>query len=365
MGATAELPVDVRIVSATHKDLAAEVQDGRFRQDLYYRLNVIQIRVPPLRERLDDLALICGAVLQRIAADAGVSPPPRLSPQALRHLARYAFPGNVRELENLLHRAVALSGGELIEPADLGLPEQLIIETAPGDLDALEDTIERVRQAPGRSGQQPRAAQRPGRLPGRRGAGHPGARAGAAPLQPHGGRRQPGPEPAADALPHGAPGCERGRPCGRARPLLMPATGASVCGWREGWWREARAIASPNFGPRPEGTAVTLAVVHSISLPPGEYGGLQIEQLFTNRLDWDAHPYFQQIRGAEVSAHFVVRRTGELLQFVSCDQRAWHAGVSVWNGVPNCNEYSIGIELEGLEGQAFERTRSTSAWRTS
>ncbi|EHR73103.1 response regulator with CheY-like receiver, AAA-type ATPase, and DNA-binding domains [Burkholderiales bacterium JOSHI_001] len=148
IGAMAEVQVNVRIVSATHKDLAAEVQEGRFRQDLYYRLNVIQIRVPPLRERLDDLALICGAVLQRIAADAGVSPPPRLSSQALRHLERYAFPGNVRELENLLHRAVALSGGELIEPADLGLPEQLIIETAPGDLDALEDTIERVRQAP-------------------------------------------------------------------------------------------------------------------------------------------------------------------------------------------------------------------------
>jgi N-acetyl-anhydromuramoyl-L-alanine amidase len=130
----------------------------------------------------------------------------------------------------------------------------------------------------------------------------------------------------------------------------MPA----VRGWREGWWREARAIASPNFGPRPQGTAVTLAVVHSISLPPGDYGGPEIEQLFTNRLDWDAHPYFQQIRGVEVSAHFVVRRTGELLQFVSCDQRAWHAGVSAWNGVPNCNDYSIGIELEGLEGQPFE-----------
>ncbi|EHR73102.1 negative regulator of beta-lactamase expression [Burkholderiales bacterium JOSHI_001] len=134
----------------------------------------------------------------------------------------------------------------------------------------------------------------------------------------------------------------------------MPSAGASVRGWREGWWREARAVASPNFGPRPADTAITLAVVHSISLPPGEYGGPQIEQLFTNQLDWDAHPYFQQIRGAEVSAHFVVRRTGELLQFVSCEQRAWHAGVSSWQGVPNCNDYAIGIELEGLEGQTFE-----------
>ena len=128
----------------------------------------------------------------------------------------------------------------------------------------------------------------------------------------------------------------------------------SVRGWREGWWREARAIASPNFGPRPAGTVITLVVLHSISLPPGEYGGPHIEQLFTNTLDWNAHPCFQQIRGAEVSAHFVLRRTGELLQFVSCDQRAWHAGVSSWRGVPNCNDCSIGIELEGLEGQAFE-----------
>jgi hypothetical protein len=79
----------------------------------------------------------------------------------------------------------------------------------------------------------------------------------------------------------------------------------------------ARAVPSPNFGPRPAGTAVSLAVVHSISLPPGEYGGPEIEQLFTNQLDWDAHPYFDQIRGMEVSSHFVIRRDGELLQFVS------------------------------------------------
>jgi two-component system response regulator PilR (NtrC family) len=148
IGGMAEVPVNVRIVSATHKDLATEVAEGRFRQDLYYRLNVIQIRVPPLRERLGDLPAICHTVLARIAQDAGVSPPPRLSAEALHQLQRYAFPGNVRELENLLHRAVALSGGEVIEWHDLGLPEQVIIETTPGELDALEDTIERVRQAP-------------------------------------------------------------------------------------------------------------------------------------------------------------------------------------------------------------------------
>ncbi len=121
LGETQEEPVDVRIVSATHKDLAAEVQEGRFRQDLYYRLNVIQVRMPPLRERSGDLPLICDLVLARIARDAGVAPPPRLAPEALALLSHHAFPGNVRELENLLHRAVTLSGDELIQAADLGL----------------------------------------------------------------------------------------------------------------------------------------------------------------------------------------------------------------------------------------------------
>jgi len=126
VGATAEAPINVRILSATHKDLSAEVAAGRFRQDLFYRLNVIQIRVPPLRERLEDLGLISARVLARIAQDAGVSPTPRLAPGALQTLSRYAFPGNVRELENLLHRALALSGGEWIEAGDLGLPDALL-----------------------------------------------------------------------------------------------------------------------------------------------------------------------------------------------------------------------------------------------
>jgi AmpD protein len=99
---------------------------------------------------------------------------------------------------------------------------------------------------------------------------------------------------------------------------------------------------------------IDLVVVHSISLPPGVYGGDAIEQLFTNRLDWDAHPYYGQIRGMEVSAHFLVRRDGGVVQFVSCDQRAWHAGRSQWQGRDNCNDFSIGIELEGLEGETFE-----------
>ncbi len=128
VGATAETQINVRIVSATHKDLAAEVAAGRFRQDLFYRLNVIQIRVPALRERLEDLGLISTRVLARIAQDAGVSPAPRLTPAALQTLARYAFPGNVRELENLLHRALALAGGEWIDAGDLGLPDALLDE---------------------------------------------------------------------------------------------------------------------------------------------------------------------------------------------------------------------------------------------
>jgi AmpD protein len=124
--------------------------------------------------------------------------------------------------------------------------------------------------------------------------------------------------------------------------------------WQDGWWRHARHLRSPNFGPRPPDEAVTLAIVHSISLPPGEYGGEAVRLLFTNRLDPKAHPYYAQLEGMKVSAHFFLRRDGELIQFVSCDQRAWHAGASQWNGREDCNGWSIGIELEGLEGEAFE-----------
>lgn len=100
--------------------------------------------------------------------------------------------------------------------------------------------------------------------------------------------------------------------------------------------------------------AVELVVVHSISLPPGEFGGDAIERLFTNRLDWDAHPYFATIRGLKVSSHFVIRRDGGVVQFVDCGRRAWHAGASRWNGREGVNDFSIGIELEGLEGERFE-----------
>ncbi|MGE5450866.1 MAG: 1,6-anhydro-N-acetylmuramyl-L-alanine amidase AmpD [Acidobacteriota bacterium] len=130
--------------------------------------------------------------------------------------------------------------------------------------------------------------------------------------------------------------------------------------WCDGWLQSARHVVSPNFGARPLDEPITLAVVHSISLPPGVYGGQEVEQLFTNQLDWSAHPYFEQIRGAEVSAHFFIRRTGELVQFVSVRDRAWHAGRSCWQGRDNCNDYSVGIELEGLEDHPFETTQYAS-----
>jgi AmpD protein len=113
-------------------------------------------------------------------------------------------------------------------------------------------------------------------------------------------------------------------------------------------------LRSPNQGKRPQCAHIDLIVLHSISLPPGQYGGDQVQQFFTNQLDWKAHPWFEQIRGLEVSAHFYIRRDGELWQFVSCDNRAWHAGKSFYQGRENCNDHSVGIELEGLEGDAFE-----------
>ena len=121
VGATTEEPVDVRIVSATHQDLARCVVDGRFRQDLFYRLNVIELQMPPLRERRDDVDILATAVLARLAARAGLATTPRLSSVALRYLQGYGFPGNVRELENILERALAFSNGEVINVEDLGL----------------------------------------------------------------------------------------------------------------------------------------------------------------------------------------------------------------------------------------------------
>jgi AmpD protein len=124
--------------------------------------------------------------------------------------------------------------------------------------------------------------------------------------------------------------------------------------WQDGWYCFARRLPSPNFGPRPASALIDLIVLHSISLPPGEYGGNHVQELFTNTLDWSAHPYFSEIQGAEVSSHFYIRRDGQLWQFVSCNARAWHAGASHYRGRSNCNDDSVGIELEGLEGLTFE-----------
>ena len=135
--------------------------------------------------------------------------------------------------------------------------------------------------------------------------------------------------------------------------MALDAAGTPAL-WQQGWYRHARRLDSPNFGQRPQAAQIDLIVIHSISLPPGQYGGAKVQQLFTNELDWQAHPYFESIRGLQVSAHFFIERTGALWQFVSCQHRAWHAGVSSYRGRSNCNDDSIGIELEGLEGSAFE-----------
>nr|WP_211343468.1 1,6-anhydro-N-acetylmuramyl-L-alanine amidase AmpD [Lampropedia puyangensis] len=137
----------------------------------------------------------------------------------------------------------------------------------------------------------------------------------------------------------------------------MEATHGAAAQWSHGRYRPARWVASPNCNARPAGAVVDLIVVHSISLPPGVFEGDAIEQLFTNHLDWDAHPYFQSIRGLEVSAHFLIRRAGEVVQFVNAHERAWHAGVSSYGGRTARNDDSIGIELEGLEGGLFTRAQ--------
>ena len=137
-------------------------------------------------------------------------------------------------------------------------------------------------------------------------------------------------------------------------PTTVPETSPTMALWQNGWYRHARALASPNFGPRPDGAQIDLLVIHSISLPPGQFGNQNVQRLFTNQLDWEAHAYFQGIRGLQVSSHFFITRFGELWQFVACEDRAWHAGQSSYRGRANCNDDSIGIELEGLEGDTFE-----------
>jgi AmpD protein len=121
--------------------------------------------------------------------------------------------------------------------------------------------------------------------------------------------------------------------------------------------RPDRVVQSPNQDARPRGTEITLLVVHCISLPPGEFGGDAIERLFTNRLDPEAHPFFREIVDLRVSAHYLIRRGGELLQFVPVARRAWHAGASSWRGRSRCNDFSVGVELEGTEDTHFTRAQ--------
>ncbi len=118
-------------------------------------------------------------------------------------------------------------------------------------------------------------------------------------------------------------------------------------------------IPSPNFDDRPEG-AIELLVIHNISLPPGQFGGKAIEQLFTNTLNPATHPYYQTLIGMEVSAHFLVCRDGTITQFVPCTKRAWHAGVSSWQGRSRCNDFSVGIEMEGADDAPFTNEQYTA-----
>lgn len=120
-----------------------------------------------------------------------------------------------------------------------------------------------------------------------------------------------------------------------------------------GWLTGVRRVLSVNYDHRPHGTKIDLLVIHNISLPPEQFGGPEILQFFTNRLDTGAHPYFAKLENVKVSSHFLVRRDGGLVQLVPCSQRAWHAGASVWQGRPRCNDFSIGIELEGSDFVPF------------
>lgn len=121
----------------------------------------------------------------------------------------------------------------------------------------------------------------------------------------------------------------------------------------DGWLKTAQRIDSSNYDARPQDTIIDLLVIHSISLPPGEYGGPWINALFTNTLPKAVHPYFDNLLALRVSAHLLIRRDGALIQYVAFKQRAWHAGVSVWQGRQRCNDYSIGIELEGTDNHPY------------
>ena len=127
----------------------------------------------------------------------------------------------------------------------------------------------------------------------------------------------------------------------------------------DGWCAGAARYDSPHYNARPPGAEVELLVVHNISLPAGRFGGPHVSDLFTARVDYNADPSFADLRGLEVSAHFFVRRDGRLLQYVSCNDRAWHAGTSSFRGRDNCNDFSVGVELEGSDNVAFTPVQYT------
>ena len=131
----------------------------------------------------------------------------------------------------------------------------------------------------------------------------------------------------------------------------------------DGWLHGAEWLPSPNFGPRPEGCSISLALIHNISLPPGCFAGRYVEDFFLNRLDTTLDPYFATIAGLQVSSHFYIRRSGHLVQFVSADDRAWHAGQSCWQGRDNCNDWSVGVELEGTDELPFEAAQYSALWQ--
>ena len=142
----------------------------------------------------------------------------------------------------------------------------------------------------------------------------------------------------------------RQRPANASAVNFTLDTGRGLLDW-------ARQVPSPNCDDRPEGVEADLIVVHGISLPPGEFDGPWIDLLFTNALPRDGHPYFATVADLRVSAHLLVRRTGEVVQYVPFHRRAWHAGTSSWQGRERCNDYSIGIELEGTDHSAYESTQ--------
>ncbi|MBC7708901.1 MAG: 1,6-anhydro-N-acetylmuramyl-L-alanine amidase AmpD [Rhizobacter sp.] len=135
---------------------------------------------------------------------------------------------------------------------------------------------------------------------------------------------------------------------------------SSNAGFSAGWWTAAERRASPNFDPRPDALATDLVVLHHISLPAGQFTGNAVADFFENRLDVVQHPQLVELTEIHVSAHFFVRRDGATLQFVSCNDRAWHAGVSKWRGRAGCNDFSIGIEMEGDDKAAFSQQQYTA-----